>query len=360
MTRPRIAHVLPVYSERGVRLFGGGERYAVRLAQALNEHVDVTLVTFGPRAAHGEAFGLPHLVVPARGSPPDNPPPLRPMAFVRRFDLVHAYQVRTFATSLLALSCAVFRKPLVATDLGGGGRSLMHRARLHRLIRAFPLLSEFARQFLPAEARARAVVTPGGIDLESFPFDPSPRPRRVLQVARIMPHKGMNYLIDAVAEDVELTIAGRVADAAYFERIKAQARGRRVEFVIDPSDEAVRRLYREAAVTAAPSVYRDLDGVEWPTSEYLGLPLLESMATGTPVVCTDVGGMPEYVREGETGFIVPPNQPAALRTAILRLLDDAALARRMGRAGREHVAGFTWSALAGRVLEVYREVGLAA
>jgi glycosyltransferase involved in cell wall biosynthesis len=196
--------------------------------------------------------------------------------------------------------------------------------------------------------------------LERFPFDPAPRRPHVVQVSRIMPHKGMNYLIDAAGDDIEVTIAGRVIDRAYFEHLRRQADGRKVRFLVDPSDSQVVDLYRDAAVTVGASVYTDVFGGRWPASELLGLPMLESMAVGTPVVCTDVGGMPEYVLEGVTGFVVPPNDPAAIRDRVLRILRDPELAAAMGRAGSEHVQQYSWERVAARTLDAYRDLGLAA
>jgi starch synthase len=88
--------------------------------------------------------------------------------------------------------------------------------------------------------------------------------------------------------------------------------------------------------------------------ELLGLVMLESMACGTPVVCTDVGGMPEFVEEGVTGFIVPPNDPRALRERINYLLQNPEAALKMGRAGRRAVSEkFTWDVAARRCLAAY-------
>jgi glycosyltransferase involved in cell wall biosynthesis len=151
-----------------------------------------------------------------------------------------------------------------------------------------------------------------------------------------------------------------VIDSSYFDYLRRRAAGRKVRFLLDPSDSEVVDLYRDAAVTVGPSVYTDVFGGRWPTSELLGLPMLESMAVGTPVVCTDVGGMPEYVLEGVTGYVVPPNDPAAIRERILRVLSDRDLAARLGRAGHEHVQQFSWSDLACRTLDAYRSLGLAA
>ena len=68
--------------------------------------------------------------------------------------------------------------------------------------------------------------------------------------------------------------------------------------------------------------------------------ILEGMSAGKPLVVTAVGGNSEAVVHGETGLMVPPRAPAAMAAAILRLLDDGALARRMGEAGQERIEKF--------------------
>jgi glycosyltransferase involved in cell wall biosynthesis len=80
--------------------------------------------------------------------------------------------------------------------------------------------------------------------------------------------------------------------------------------------------------------------------------LQESLATGTPVICTDVGGMPEVVRDGENGFVVPPNDPAALADRIARLAADPELRRRLGETGRGDVR--SWDDAAREMLARYR------
>jgi glycosyltransferase involved in cell wall biosynthesis len=350
----RVALVLPAYAADGINLLGGGERYAYQLARALRRHADVTLVTFGPRLRQRDVDGLHHVILPSWAPSTENPIPLTSFFWRERFDLIHAFQLRSASTSLLALWCRARRTPLVVTDVGGGGRALMFRLKLYRLIPKFVCISDFSRQLIPAEVRSRATVVHGGIDLERYAYDPQPRRRQALLVARIMPHKGIDNLVKAAGSDIDVVVAGQVADARYLRDLQVLAAGSKVRFLIAPDDDVLLQQYRESAVAVSASVYRDMYSREWPQSELLGLTLLESMAVGTPVICTRVGGMPEYVADGVTGFIVPPNDPAAIRERLLRLLDDAALIAQMGEAGRRHVEGYSWSAVADAVFENYR------
>ena len=347
---------MPTYFRDELDFVGGGDRYAYGVARAIESKCDVTLVTFGPRHSENAIGGIRHVVVQASGAHPENPFP-RPGFFLReRFDLIHVHQFRSTVTSMLALLTRVRRTPLIVTDVGGGGRSLMFRARLYSLVDRFILISEFSRRILPRSVSPRSVVVKGGIDLGQFDYHLGPRLRQVLQVGRIMPHKGINYLLEAAGSDIPVVVAGRVMDLQYFEYLQELARGKQVTFVTDADDAAVRLLYRTSAVTVGASVYRDVWGGEWPMSELLGLTMLESMAVGTPVVCTDVGGMPEYVVDGVTGFVVPPNDPRQLRDRLERLLGDENLAAAMGRAGHDHVQQYSWEEVGNRVLAEYRRM----
>ena len=85
--------------------------------------------------------------------------------------------------------------------------------------------------------------------------------------------------------------------------------------------------------------------------------LLESLAAGTPVVASRVGGIPEVVDDGKAGILVPPKSPKELADALGRLWADRELARRLGEYGRDQVVPrFSWDALADRLDAIYREV----
>jgi glycosyltransferase involved in cell wall biosynthesis len=117
-----------------------------------------------------------------------------------------------------------------------------------------------------------------------------------------------------------------------------------VRCVTGISDEELARNYGHAQVAVVPSLY-----------EGFSLPAIEAMACGVPVVATTGGALPEVVgTDGETGLLVPPNDPGALAGAIGRLLDDPALRTRLGEAGRERVLGrFTWEVTARGTAEQY-------
>ena len=167
-----------------------------------------------------------------------------------------------------------------------------------------------------------------------------------------MRHKGIDVLIDALPPHMGLDVVGRVYDPDYAALLRERAEGRDVRFVHDASDEVVAEHYRRALVTVLPSVYEDVFGGRSDRPELLGAVLQESLASGTPVICTEVGGMPEVVRDGENGFTVPPNDWPALTDRIGRLAADPALRRRMGEAGRAGVR--SWDAVAREILARYR------
>jgi glycosyltransferase involved in cell wall biosynthesis len=106
-----------------------------------------------------------------------------------------------------------------------------------------------------------------------------------------------------------------------------------------------------------PSVERTCYGRDIRVSELLGLVALEAMASGTPVIASHVGGLPEVVQDGVTGFLVPPGDVPALHDRLDQLLRDPALAHRLGQNSRELVLErFTWAKVAERCLAAYESL----
>lgn len=175
-----------------------------------------------------------------------------------------------------------------------------------------------------------------GLSLDSFEYRASQhRPPGVVAVGRLIEKKGFADLIDACAivarrrgGDFTCRITGSgPLEAELRERIDRQGLGGTVQLVGPRPQAVVASEVRDACVFAAPCVVGNDDNRD-------GLPtvLLEAMALGTPCVSTDVTGIPEIVRDGETGLLVPQHDPVTLAGAIERLLGDRAL--RVGLAAR--------------------------
>jgi len=217
-------------------------------------------------------------------------------------------------------------------------------------------LGHLRTRFGADAARVRRVYN--GLDLDAFPFtDPAARPPVIAAVGRLVEKKGFADLLDAVAllRDagrrfaVALVgtgpLAGALADQV--ERLRLADRVT-LHGALPQGD--IRRVVGEAAVFAAPCVV-GADG----NRDGLPTVLLEAMALGTPCVATPVTGIPEVLRDGATGLLVPERDPAALAAALDRLLGDPVLRSRLAGAARRLVeADFDARRQAAAVAEGFR------
>ncbi|HST65458.1 MAG TPA: glycosyltransferase family 4 protein [Mycobacteriales bacterium] len=187
--------------------------------------------------------------------------------------------------------------------------------------------------------------------------EPVGAPLRVVAVGRLVPKKGFDVLVQAIADlhrrgvDLELVIAGEDGpDAAKVRGLVAELCPELVRFTGPLSQCELLSLYRGADVFAL-ACRVDGDG------DRDGIPnvMVEAMAAGLPVVSTAVSGIPELVRHGENGLLVPPEDPAALASALLKLAADVPLRERLAAAGRSTVAErFDGDVLARRMAGLFR------
>ncbi|MDO5057452.1 MAG: glycosyltransferase family 4 protein [Lautropia sp.] len=176
-----------------------------------------------------------------------------------------------------------------------------------------------------------------GLDLSAFPFHaPAAPPPHVVAVGRLVEKKGFPLLVEAMGilrdrgVDCHCTLVGdgplRGVLKARIAELKLQDR---VHLTGVQTQPQVIRLLREAAMLAAPCIISeggDRDGL--PTI------LVEAMALGVPCISTQVVGIPELVRDQDTGLCIPPNSPEALADAIAELLQDPQKAARLARHAR--------------------------
>ncbi|MFO0877267.1 MAG: glycosyltransferase [Gemmataceae bacterium] len=333
--RLRVVHV-----SLGLEM-GGQEKLLVEMCRHADRsrfdlHV-VSLTSRGVLASEIEAAGWPVTALEAPGG-------LRP-GLVRRLaqlfgrlrpDVVHTHDDRPNIHGAPAARLAGV--PRVIHTRHHQGTQLSRRQQA--LVRAVSLCNTWfvcisadsaAWAVRQGIARRRVRVLHNGIDVQRFALRGPDSTGFALLVARLSPEKSIDTLLDAIAlvrrthPDIRLQIAG---DGPLRSSLEAQASqlqlGEAVRFLGQVSD--IPGLLRQARLFVLPS-----------RTEGISLTLLEAMARGLPVVTTRVGGNPEVVAEGVTGWLVPPGTPASLADAIIRLWTQPELCATMGLRGRQRV-----------------------
>ena len=283
-------------------------------------------------------------------------------------DIIHIHSPLSFI-STLASACSG-DVPLVATYHGDFYKSSLPGNILKNLRNHLQLpyaLCKARRVMVLTESDKRLVasygvddglveVVPPGLDLDVYKPDDGDLGSvdgRVLYVGRVVYEKGIRELIDAFArvcegtEGVDLLVAGTgYAMEDMRRRAERMGIGPRVRFLGWVDHDDLIPLYKEACVVVLPSF-----------SEGLPYAMLEAMAAGRPVICSDVSGMNELVHHDENGLLFDIEDPEGLRRAMDRLLSDPAECDRLGRRAREDcLARFSKERWLDDVERVYAEV----
>ena len=215
--------------------------------------------------------------------------------------------------------------------------------------------------------RNRVELIPCGVDLSRFrPIGRTAARRELglnghkvmLYVGRIEPLKGADLLLHAAAsleteEGVQVLVVGSDADGSgELERLHQLSvdleLGNTVEFVGRVPQDRLALYYSAADVCVVPSFY-----------ESFGLAALESMACGTPVVASRVGGLSTIVQHGRTGYLKSWRCPEAFAQSLEMIMANEDLRDSMGRAARSRAETLSWDQVAGRLLELYERLGSA-
>ena len=327
---------------------GGAQTYVAGLLPALTDRYDVTVAAHGDGPLVDAARAAGARWVPLRYVRRDLHPLydllglLELVRLMRRVrpDILHANSSKAgllgrVAAALVRVPVRVFTVHGWAFKAYAGAAATLFRwadRLMDPLTTVTICVSQREREAGLAARTCRAdrtVVIPTAVDAS-----PAPRARhdgdlpRVLTVGRLAAPKDPLTLIRALAQVSHPFSACVVGDgperAAVEAEIRAAGLGRAVELTGERRD--VPDLLAAADVFALSS-----------RSEGAPLSVLEAMAAGLPVVASNVGGLPELVADGETGVLVPPEDPAALAAALDRLLGDAELRRTLGARGRDRV-----------------------
>lgn len=204
----------------------------------------------------------------------------------------------------------------------------------------------FLSGFLP---RGRFRRIPNMVDPTQFTPSVPVDPPALLYMGRLHEPKGIFVLLEAfemLKRDCELWFAGDGPDRPRLEStIRDKGLSERVKIFGFVLGEEKIRVLSSAYALVLPSFH---EGIPYA--------ILEGLASALPVVATAVGGVPEVVREGQEGFLVPPGNPVALAEAIKRLLLDRDLRDNMAVKARERSFDFSVERISAQYIEVYREV----
>lgn len=216
-------------------------------------------------------------------------------------------------------------------------------------------LGRLARETDPS---LRYTVIPNGVDIDRFRAAREPAghegPVRCIAVARLVERKGLDDLLRALARmergRYRLEIVGSGPAEAALRALATELRlDRLVRFTGALDHAGVAERLRQADLFTLPT-----------RSESFGNAFAEAIASGLPIVGTTVGGVPEFVRHGEHGLLVPPRDPGALAAAIEQLGGDPERRRDIAARNRAHAEShLSWDAVTRRYLAVYAEVGRA-
>lgn len=273
---------------------------------------------------------------------------------------------------------------------GGDLLALSHKLSRSRLKRQIyrPILAEAAvyvaisewtatrcRQLLqglgiPDQGRVR--IVPLGTDPERFRPDPKggaefrarrglPDGKWMLTVARLVPHKGIDMTIQVLGglaltqPDLRYLVIGRGPhEAALQELARSLGVTDRLHILTDVGDDELPSAY------ASADYYLGLSREDGLDAEGFGISLVEAAAAGLPVIGGRSGGVADAVADGETGQLVDPLDPQQAADAVHHLLNDSALAERLGEAGRVRVLrGYTWPRVVGDLRAIAEELGRA-
>jgi glycosyltransferase involved in cell wall biosynthesis len=360
----RVAHLSPTYFSNE-SVVGGGERYVLNLAKSIraaSEHsateVVSTIYSVGTPPREFEVDGISTRLL---GNLARNQDLMRAIPEglgreIQSFDLIHIHQGLTEFGSYVAAICASVGVPFVITDLGGGHTDLMLRGGGADIASGILSISQYAAGLVPRPPGVphQAVVGPVDVDIFAPRDGVARRQDLVLCVSRILPHKGIDRVIRALPPGMSLRVVGTKYDDRYYADLMHLARSSSVEFVFDVDDDELVEHYREAGVFVQASTHLDMYGRAVSKPELMGLTTIEAMATGTAVITSDAGSLPELATDPRFSRVFSTHDE--LRTYLTEVLTGSWPDPSAPRLAREHVlANYALEEVGKRVIALYEQ-----
>ena len=228
-------------------------------------------------------------------------------------------------------------------------KNMLNRAKY--LIAVSPYVK---RTIAPMTAGDISVIY-NSLDEIFFSINKNEVPNRILFVGGIEERKGLHILIDAIAAikqtipAIKLHIVGGIRKASYYNDLLNQIVNLGLQdsivFKNHLSNSELMQEYSEAALFVLPS-----------KEESLGVVLLEAMATGTPIVASNIGGIPDIIEDGQNGYLVNYGDSQAMASSIIKLLSDDKLRGEMGAKGKEMAKNYVPHNIAMEHLSLYKRV----
>lgn len=219
-------------------------------------------------------------------------------------------------------------------------------------------VSEVARdsvsKYFPGDYR----IIPNGIDTNRFNPDVKPMPelekysQKILFVGRFEPRKGLKYLFQAFSiiidefPEAKLIVVGRGFLERYYRRYVEEHIKESVIFAGHVSPEDLPRYYASCDIYSSPAT----------GAESFGIVLLEAMASGKPIVASDISGYQRVMEQGKEGLFFKACDPESLAENVICLLKDKKRMREMGQSGRKKSLRYDWKIVTKRVLDFYKEI----
>lgn len=350
--RLAVCHVSPTYFAPE-SVMGGGERFAEELARAMSARARVKLVAFGPRARREQVSpDLERVILESWFAGPMLPFSPRLFAELADANVIHCHQQNVLSTFLAAWWGWRHGRRVFVSDLGGGGWTPGYQIDVARWITAHLPISSYAAAGIGGRPRPRHVIY-GGVDLARYPRrEHLEHDGSALFLGRLLPHKGIHFLLEAAPPELAVHVVGSAVDPAYRSHLGELARGKAVTFHHGLADAEVVALLQRAMALVHPTPVDEHGNAG--AHELFGLALVEAMACGCPVVASRAASLPEIVEDGASGLLVEPNSPPAIAEALARLARDPGLWQRLALGARRRVEEeFTWERVVDRCFAAY-------